>query len=87
MVGVGGLKEESKKLQSQNKSIELDEIRERQEHAIFAPLRIARGEPTEVNQLKHALISGIDAAIEKVNSNEQALNALKNARDIISRIT
>jgi len=29
MVGVGGLKEGSKNLQSQNKSIELDEMQER----------------------------------------------------------
>jgi hypothetical protein len=65
---------------------ELDEVRERQEYAAFAPLRSARGEPLDINQLKHAVIRGIDVAIEKVGSDKQASDAFKNARDIIYQI-
>jgi hypothetical protein len=65
---------------------ELDEVRERQEYAVFASLRTATGEPVDINQLKHAVISGLDVAIEKVGSDKQALDAFKKARNIIYQI-
>ena len=30
---------------------ELDEVRERQEYAVFAPLRTARGEPVDIERI------------------------------------
>ena len=56
-----------------------------QESAVFAPLiRAARGEPVDVNQLKHALIGGIDLALERLGSDKQTSDAFKKAREIIN---
>jgi hypothetical protein len=63
---------------------ELDEVREMQESAAFAPLiKAARGEPIDVKRLRHALIGGMDVAIESIGSDQQASNAFKKAREII----
>jgi hypothetical protein len=62
---------------------EVDEVGEMQEYAVFAPLRAARGEPVDVNQLKRAVTYGIDMALERLGSNNQASDAFKKARDII----
>jgi hypothetical protein len=92
---IEGLNQEARKLQGQNKPVEperdrlnirkneLDEVREMQEYALFAPLRIARGEPVDVNQLKHALIGCIDLALERLGSDKQTSDAFKKAREII----
>nr|MDQ6866558.1 hypothetical protein [Thermoproteota archaeon] len=92
---IEGLNQEARKLEGQNKPMEaergrlnipkneLDEVREMQEYALFAPLIIARGEPTEVNQLKHALIGCIDLALERIGSDKQTSDAFKKAREII----
>jgi hypothetical protein len=63
---------------------EVDEVREMQEYALFAPLIIARGEPVDVNQLKHAVSGCIDLALERLGSNQQASAAFKKAREIIN---
>jgi|GEM_PF-3586172 hypothetical protein len=55
-----------------------------QEYALFAPLIIARGEPVDVNQLKHALIGCIDLALERLGSDKQTSDAFTQAREIIS---
>ena len=93
---IEGLDQELRKLKSQNKpkeaerdrlhlpENEVDEVREMQEYAVFAPLIIARGEPVEVNQLKHAVIGCIDLALERIVSNQQASAAFKKAREIIN---
>ena len=94
---IEGLNQQARKLESQTKPVEaerdrsnipkneLDEVREMQESAVFAPLiRAARGEPTDVQQLRHALIGGMDVAIESIGSDKQASNAFKKAREIIN---
>ena len=91
------LNQEARKLEGQNKPMEperdrlnipkneLDEVREMQESAVFAPLiRAARGEPVDVNQLKHALIGGVDLALERLGSDKQTSDAFKKAREIIN---
>jgi hypothetical protein len=92
---IEGLNQESRKLESQNNPMEaerdrlnlpkneLDEVREMQEYALFAPLIIARGEPVDVNQLKHALVGSIDLALERLGSDKQTSDAFKKAREII----
>ena len=93
---IEGLNQEARKLESQNKPMEaergrlnlpkneVDEVREMQEYALFAPLIIARGEPVDVNQLKHAVIGCIDLALERLGSNKQTSDAFKKAREIIN---
>jgi len=93
---IEGLNQESRKLESQNKPMgaerdrlnipknELDEVPEMQEYALFAPLLIARGEPADINKLKHALIGGIDLALERLGSDQQTSAAFKKAREIIN---
>jgi hypothetical protein len=93
---IEGLNQELTKLESQNNPMEaerdrlnlpkneLGEVREMQEYALFAPLIIARGEPVDVNQLKHALIGGIDLALERLGSDKQTSDAFKKAREIIN---
>jgi len=93
---IEGLNQEVRKLEGQTKPMgaerdhlnlpknEVDEVREMQEYAVFAPvIRAARGEPADVNQLKRALIGGIDVAIERLGSDQQASAAFKKAREII----
>jgi len=94
---IEGLNQEVRELENQNKPMEaekhllnipkneIDEVRERQEYASFAPLITARGEPVDVNQLKHALIGSIDLALEKIGSDKQASDAFKKAKEIIIR--
>ena len=93
---IEGLNQEARKLESQTKPMEaerdrlnipkneFDEVREMQEYALFAPLLIARGEPVDVNQLKHALIGCIDLALERLGSDKQTSDAFKKAREIIN---
>jgi hypothetical protein len=93
---IEGLNQAVRELESRNKPIEaerdrlnlpkneVEEVRETQESALFAPLKIARGEPVEVNQLKHAVIGCIDLALEGLGSNQQASAAFKKAREIIN---
>ena len=93
---IEGLNQEARKLESQTKPMEaerdrlnipkneLDEVREMQEYALFAPLLIARGEPADINKLKHALIGGIDLALERLGSDQQTSAAFKKAREIIN---
>ena len=46
-----------------------DEVREREELAALMPLiKTARGEPIDINQLKHAIIDGLDVAIGRLGS-------------------
>jgi hypothetical protein len=92
---IDGLNQEVRKLETQNKlkqaerghlkipQNETDKIREMQEYAVFAPLRAARGEPVNVNHLRRAVTFGIDMALERLGSNNQASYAFKQARDII----
>jgi hypothetical protein len=95
---IEGLDQESKKLESQNKPVEperdyvnipqdeLDEVREMQEHVPIGPLiRAARGEPVEFDQLKRAVIGGINMALELLASDKQASDAFKKAREIINK--
>jgi hypothetical protein len=89
------LNQEARKLEGQNKPMEperdrlnipkneLDEVREMQEYAVFAPLIIARGEPVGVTQLKHAVIGCIDLALERLGSDQQTSAAFKKARETI----
>jgi hypothetical protein len=93
---IEGLNQEARKLEGQNKPMEaergrlnlptdeVDEVREMQEYALFAPLIIARREPVHVNQLKHAVSGCIDLALERLGSNQQASAAFKKAREIIN---
>jgi len=93
---IEGLDQESKKLEGQNKQAErdyvnipqdeLDEVREMQQHGAIAPLiRAARGELVEFNQLKHAVITGIDITLELLTSDQKASDAFKKAREIINK--
>ncbi|HET7147660.1 MAG TPA: hypothetical protein VFI73_04095 [Candidatus Nitrosopolaris sp.] len=63
---------------------EVVEVWEMQESALFAPLTMARGEPVEVNQLKHAVTGCIDLALERLGSDHQASAVFKKAREIIN---
>ena len=94
---IEGLDQESKKLEDQNKRVEaerdyvniqqdeLDEVREMQQHGAIAPLiRAARGEPVNVDQLKRAVIGGIDLALERLGSDKQTSDAFKEAREKIN---
>ena len=95
---IEGLDQESKKLEAQNKPVEaereyvnipqdeLDEVREMQQHGAIAPLiRAARGELVEFNQLKRAVIGGIDIALESLASDKQASDAFKSGWQIINK--
>ena len=95
---IEALDQESRKLEGQNKPVEaesdyvnipkdeLDEVREMQERGAIAPLiRAARGELVEFNQLKRAVIGGIDIALESLASDKHASDAFKNARQIINK--
>ena len=65
---------------------ELDEVREMQQHGAIAPLiRAARGELVEFNQLKHAVITGINITLELLTSDQKASDAFKKAREIINK--
>ncbi|MFZ0897345.1 MAG: hypothetical protein WAZ77_22810 [Candidatus Nitrosopolaris sp.] len=55
-----------------------------QEYTLFAPLRIARGEPVDANQLKHAVIGSIDLALERLGSDKQMSDTFRKAREIIN---
>jgi len=93
---IEGLNQEARRLESQTKPMEagrdhlnipkneFDEVREMQEYALFAPLLITRGEPTDISKLKHALIGSIDLALERLGSDKQMSNAFKKARQIIN---
>ena len=94
---IEGLDQESKKLEGQNKPVkaerdnenipqdELDDVREMQEHGAIAPLiRAARGEQVDFNDLKHAVIRGIDVALARLSSDKLASDAFKKARNIIT---
>ena len=93
---IEGLDQQSKKLEGQNKQAErdyvnipqdeLDEVREMQQHGAIAPLiRAARGELVEFNQLKHAVITGINITLELLTSDQKASDAFKKAREIINK--
>ena len=93
---IEGLNHEVRELENRKKSMkaersrlnlpadEVDEVREMQEYALFAPLVIARGEPVDVNQLMHAVSGCIDLALERLGSNQQASAAFKKAREILN---
>ena len=86
---------QARKLEGQNKPMEaergrlnirkneIDEVWKMQEYAIFAPLLIARGEPVDANQLKHAVIGCIDLALGRHGLDKQTSDAFKKAREII----
>jgi hypothetical protein len=91
---IEGLNQEARKLEGQNKAMEergrlnirryeIDEVWEMQEYALFAPLLIARGEPVDANQLKHAVIGCIDLALGRHGLDKQTSDAFKKAREII----
>ena len=95
---IEALDQESRKLEGQNKPVEaesdyvnipkdeLDEVREMQERGAIAPLiRAARGELVEFNQLKRAVIGGIDIALESLASDKQASDAFKSGWQIINK--
>ena len=95
---IEALDQESRKLEGQNKPVEaesdyvnipkdeLDEVREMQERGAIAPLiRAARGELVEFNQLKRAVIGGINMTLELLTSDQKASDAFKEAREIINK--
>ena len=55
------------------------------QHGTIAPLiRASRGEPVIVDQLKRAVIGGIDLALERLGSDKQTSDAFKEAREKIN---
>lgn len=74
--------DEARKLESQNKPMEVKKDRL---NLPAGESGIRRGEPADVNQLKHALIGGIDVAIERPSSDKQGTAFKKaKAREILN---